>query len=56
MTEEKINIMGTCNVYSRELPTWEMDVPGGVINHLEIHRGDRINFIEENGRIYLEKA
>jgi len=57
--EEKTHTWGTSNVTKKEVPIWQymrIDIPELVTDCLGLKEGDRINFIEENDRIYIKKV
>jgi len=47
-----------CTVEVREqcIPHYEINLPYQILNTMRLEEGDTIRFIEENGRIYLEKV
>ena len=59
--EKRVVLGGTCEVLESTLPRYEVEIPEIVLVELGLDVDkdpikDQIKFIQENGRIYLEKA
>ena len=53
---EKVVLGVESEVRSFDLPVYEIDLPKKVLHELSVFEGDKIKFVAENGRVYIEKA
>ena len=53
---KKAGFIASAQVTESGIPRYEIFLPYRVAIKLNVDEDDTINFVEENGRIYLEKA
>jgi len=56
--ESRVRLSGPCEINEFPITTYEIEIPQIVLNELGIlfYKEEKIQFIKENGRIYVEKA
>ena len=53
---KEASVTVSARVYESIVPRYEIFLPDQVVTMLGLSEDDTINFIEENGKIYLEKS
>lgn len=58
---KRIRLGGTCEILDATLPRYEIEIPEIALHELGVDYDkkevtDQIQFIKENGRVYMEKA
>lgn len=54
--KKEAGMIGRAKVYESVVPQYDIFLPDMVIRTLGVTEHDSINFIEEAGKVYLEKA